>query len=490
MPPRLFAAAAVLSVACASAADAPKPAPSRPNIVLILADDLGYGDLGCCNPGSKIPTPNFDRLASQGLLFTEAHTPSSVCTPTRYGLLTGRYCWRTRLKSGVLNGYGPALLEPGRMTLASLLKKHGYATACVGKWHLGLGDAKQTDYSRPLRPGPLTVGFDRFFGIPASLDMAPYLYVNDEAPLVAPTEKIGDSKMRRVGGEGFWRAGPIAPGFRHIDVLPTLTDKALGWIAERAGHAAEGKTPFFLYFPLNGPHTPWLPTAEFQGRSGAGPYGDFVMQVDDVVGRVMAALDKHKLADDTLLIVTSDNGAHWMATDIQKYAHRSNLDRRGQKADIHDAGHRVPLLVRWPGRVKAAARTAEPVCLTDFLATFAAVVGETLPADAGEDSADLSPLLLGRPLTAPLREAVVHHSADGMFSIRQGRWKLIEGLGSGGFTAPKREKPVPGGPTGQLYDLAADPGETRNVWAEHPEVVSRLQALLDGYRRDGRSVRR
>jgi arylsulfatase A-like enzyme len=477
---------AILSLlAFLAALEAPaRRADGPPNIVLVLADDLGYGDPRCYNKDSKIPTPAIDRLAAQGMRFTDAHTPSSVCTPTRYGILTGRYCWRTSLKRGVLDGTSPLLIEPGRMTIASLLKQRGYATGAVGKWHLGLGSEKKTDYAKPLRPGPNSVGFDYFFGIPASLDMPPYAFVENEAPTAAPTETIGASEMRRKGGGGFWRAGAIAPGFRHVDVLPTITEKAVGFIRSRA---ADAKTPFFLYFALTAPHTPWMPTDEFRGKSGAGFYGDFVAQVDATLGKVLDALDDAKAGGNTLVFFTSDNGAHWLPEDIEKWGHRANSPLRGQKADIWEGGHRVPFVARWPGKIKAGSTCDETICLTDFLATAAAVVESPLAADAGEDSFSVLPALFGRAQPAPLREATVHHSADGLFALRHGSWKIAMGLGSGGFSAPKKIDPKPGEPAGQLYDLAKDPREERNVWAENPDVVARLSALLEKAKSDGRS---
>jgi arylsulfatase A-like enzyme len=462
---------------------APAAPPKAPNVVVILADDLGYGDPGCYNKDSKIPTPHIDRLAAQGMRFTDAHTPSAVCTPTRYGLLTGRYCWRTRLERGVLQGYDPLLIEPGRLTLPALFRKHGYSTAGVGKWHLGLGDATPTDYAKPLRPGPTTVGFERFFGIPASLDMPPYLYFENERPVEAATGTIAASKMRRHGGEGFWRAGPIAPSFKHGEVLPTLTKQALAYLDKQA----RAEKPFFLYFALTAPHTPWMPTKEYRGKSKAGYYGDFVAQVDATVGQVLGALDRLKASEHTLVIFTSDNGAHWLPEDVRKYGHRANGPWRGQKADVWEAGHRVPFVVRWPGKVKPGTTSAQTVCLTDVLATCAAVVGGRLPDSAGEDSYNLLPALLGERPDRPVREAVVHHSGGGMFAVRQGDWKLIEGLGSGGFTPPNREKPKPGGPAGQLYNLADDPGEQTNLYAKRPEVVKRLGELLGRYRKQGHS---
>jgi arylsulfatase A-like enzyme len=454
----------------------------NPNIVVVLADDLGYGDPGCYNKDSRIPTPNIDRLAAQGMRFTDAHTPSSVCTPTRYGLLTGRYCWRTSLKRGVLQGYSPLLIDPGRMTVASLLKQNGYRTAGIGKWHLGLGNDKQTDYSKPLRPGPNSVGFDYFFGIPASLDMPPYVYVENEGVTAAPTARIGDSEMRRKGGNGFWRGGAIAPGFTHEGVLPKLTEKATEFIGRQ-----KPKQPFFLYLALNAPHTPWMPTKEFRGKSLVDYYGDFVMQVDATLGSVMKALDERKLADDTLLIFTSDNGAHWLPEDIEKWKHRANGTLRGQKADIWEGGHRVPFIARWPGKIKTGVASAQLVCLTDLLATSAAAIGAKLPADAGEDSFSLLPVLRGEKADTLLREAIVHHSGDGTFAIRQGPWKLALALGSHGFSIPRDIKPKPGEAKGQLYHLGNDPEEKDNLWLKQPEVVNRLTKLLEKYQADGRS---
>jgi arylsulfatase A-like enzyme len=463
-------------------------AAEKPNIIVILADDLGCGDLGCYNKDSKIQTRNFDRVAAQGMRFTDAHSPSAVCTPTRYGILTGRYCWRTQLKQGVLQGYDPLLIEPGRMTLPSLLKKQGYATHGIGKWHLGLGEWKPTNFDHPLKPGPLSVGFDSFFGIPASLDMPPYVYVKNETLLEKPTGTIAESKMRRHGGGGFWRAGAIAPGFKHEEVLPKLTEQALEIIRHHATHSE--KKPLFLYFALTAPHTPWMPVKEYQGHSKAGWYGDFVMQTDAVVGQVMKALKMAGMEENTLLFVTSDNGAHWTSEDIKQFGHSASNGRRGQKADIWEAGHRIPLLVRWPGKIKAGTVTEEPIGLNDLMATCADLVGEKLPANAAEDCESFLPLLQGVKRRAAIHEALVHHSGGGMFAIRQGDWKLIDGLGSGGFTPPNSVKPQPGGPKGQLYNLSKDPQEKENLYDKHSDVVKRLSELLEKYRKEGHSARR
>jgi arylsulfatase A-like enzyme len=439
-----------------------------PNIVLILADDLGIGDLGVYNRESKIPTPAMDKLASEGMRFTDMHTPSSVCTPTRYALLTGRYAWRGTLKKGVLQGYSPYLIEAGRPTIASVLKEKGYRTAAIGKWHLGLGSAGKTDYEKDLDPGPLSCGFDEFSGIPASLDMEPYVWVTGRKTEVQPIETVKAGKHQRDGGtDGFWRAGPIAPGFRHVDVLPRIEKEALAFLERKE------KTPFFLYLPLTGPHTPWVPSPEFAGKSKVGPYGDFVLQVDALVGKVLAALETSGLAKETLVVLTSDNGSHWPEGDIAKWGHRSNGPWRGQKADIHEGGHRVPFLLRWPGKVSPGSTSDATATLADLFATFASVGGARVTA---EDSFDL----LGKEA----RPYSIHHSGNGMFAIRDGPWKLVEGQGSGGFTNVKAR---PGDPPGQLYNLAEDPAESRNLYAEKPEVVARLSDLLKKCRDGGRS---
>ncbi|MBN1481616.1 hypothetical protein EH223_04565 [candidate division KSB1 bacterium] len=441
----------------------------HPNIIFILADDLGYGDLSCLNPDAKISTPNMDRLAREGIYFTDAHSGAAVCTPTRYGILTGRYCWRSRLKAGVLWGYSPLLVEKGRMTVAAMLKKHGYRTACVGKWHLGLGDEEKTDYTRPLASGPHTVGFDYFFGIPASLDMIPYVYVENDRVVEQPTDTVAEV---RDGGV-FWRGGPIVPNFQFEQVLPTLTEKALSFINDCARTPEQ---PFFLYFPLTAPHTPWVPTKDFLGASNAGLYGDFVAQVDWTVGQILKKLDEHHLANNTLVILTSDNGSDERYIGAQ-YGHDANYIFRGQKSDVWDGGHRVPFLARWPKRIKAHSRSDESICLTDFMSTVAAVVGEALPDTAAEDSYNILPVLEGRAGSTSVREAIVHHSVNGMFAIRQGDWKLIYCKGSGGWSLAEddasQEAPW------QLYNLQDDISEQKNLYFTHPEVVKRLDNLFE-----------
>lgn len=450
----------------------------RPNIVLILLDDFGIGDARTYNPWSAIPTPHIDRLAAEGMRFADMHASSAVCTPSRYSILTGRYCWRSRLKSGVLDGSGTNLIEEGRLTLPGLLQKAGYHSAGIGKWHLGLGSGEATDYTKPLRPGPIDHGFDSYFGIPSSLDFPPYLYFQDDKVVEAPSALIEGSKEPRGV---FWRAGAIAPHFRMEDVVPTLTRKAVDYV-----QSASTDAPFFLYFPLPSPHTPWVPLAEYRGKSGAGDYGDYVVETDAMIGRLLDAIEARPDKDDTIVIITSDNGADWKPEDAARFAHRANGTWRGEKADAWEAGHRVPFLIRWPGHIAPGTVSEETASLTDIMATLAAALDLPLPDDAAEDSFNLLPALQ-QTSHAPIRSNIVDHSLDGLFTIREGKWKLILGLGSGGFTGPKTILPAPGGPAGQLYDLGADPREEHNLYDAHPAIVARLAATLAALQQSGRS---
>lgn len=459
---------------------APEPVTEHPNIVFILADDMGYGDPGAYNPDSKIPTPHMDRLAAEGMRFTDAHSPSGVCTPTRYGIMTGRYSWRTSLKKGVTRGYSANLIDTTRTTIAKLLKNEGYATAIIGKWHLGIGSEEPLDYSTRLYPGPRTHGFDYYFGIPASLDMIPYVFIENEAVLELPTDSVGPSGYE-YGGP-YWRPGPIAPSFRHIDVHPTLTTRAVEFIDNHVANTTD--QPFFLYVPLASPHTPWLPTDNFQGISEAGEYGDFTAEVDWTVGQVMDALDRHNIVDNTLIMIASDNGSFWIQADIDRYDHLSNLNLRGIKADIHEGGNRVPFIARWPKMIEAGAVNNSLVSLVDLMATFADIVDVELPADAGEDSYSVLPQLTGQNAQGD-RESLIVHSSAGMFAIRKGEWKLVEGLGSGGFTQPQFVDPVAGGPAGQLYNLEEDLQESNNLYLSEPELVEEMTAMLNQQRDQG-----
>ena len=493
-PRKSILLAAVLLVGCRTPESITSSPPGPPNIVIIVADDLGIGDLGCYNPDAATSTPNLDRLARTGARFTDAHAPSAVCSPTRYGILTGRYCWRSSLKSGVLWTDDPLLIETDRPTIASELHAAGYHTAFVGKWHLGLGSQEPTNWSGPIDAGPHTVGFDESVGIPSSLDIPPYCWFRNGVGDPPPSTTIEGSTHRRRDGGGFWRAGPIAEGFEHQAVLSKSIDESIRIIDRHATERPE--RPLFLELCLSAPHTPWLPGEPWRGSSGAGHYGDFVNQIDFEMGRLFESLDAHGLGTDTLLVFTSDNGSDWPLADVDRWGHAANLAWRGMKADIHEGGHRVPFLVRWPGVVESGSVRPESICLTDLYATSLAAAGTgsktTRLADAmgGEDSVDLLPLLeTGDARGLEAREGIVHHSLDGMFAIRVGDWKLIEGLGSGGFTAPRRAAPSNAGPTVQLYDLATDPGETTNLAKKNPAEVARLQAILDRVRAAPRSVR-
>lgn len=469
-------------------------AAERPGVVVILADDFGYGDAHCLNPASSIPTPSIDRLAREGVRFTDAHSPSSVCTPTRYGLLTGRYCWRTRLKRGVLfPPHDAPLIEPERLTLARLLSEAGYHTAAIGKWHLGMDWARdaegEVDFAQPVRHGPTDVGFDSFYGVAASLDMVPYAFYRDRSPAAPLNERQPDLPFPR-----FVREGPRAEGFECQATLERLIDEAVDYLEQRA----EEPRPFFLYLPLTAPHTPIWPADRFAGATRLGPYGDFVAETDAAVGRVLKTLDRLGLAESTLVLFTSDNGSMMVevpddrpdhtsddtARGYHRANHRSNGALRGGKADIWEGGHRVPLLVRWPGHAEARGSRDQTVCLTDVFATLAEVVENPTPPDAGEDSYSFLPLL-GSDADDFARPAVVHHSSAGVFAIREGRWKLVLGDGSGGWEEPAGKafaKPY------QLFDLQADPAESSDVATGHPDVVTRLTERLDSFRSAPRSV--
>lgn len=469
--------ALAISVAWPSAAQAAKR-DDHPNIIFVMADDMGYGDLQSYNPESKIETPHLARLAKEGRRFTDAHAPASVCVPTRYGLMTGRYPFRMKL------GRGP-LLEPDRPTLPSVLKKAGYKTAMIGKWHLGVEHEKNPAANQQLGGGPVNHGFDHFYGIPASLDIPPYYWIHNDRPVAPPSEKIDDNNTpgwTRIQG-AFWRGGGIAPGYKHIDVLPIIRDRSADYIEA----AAKSDNPFFLYVALPAPHTPWLPTKRFEGKTSVSDYGDFVLMVDDLVGRLLGALDKIKQADETLFIFTSDNGPVWYSQDVEKYKHSSVGPQRGMKGDAWEGGHRMPFIARWPGHIPAGSKSKEVICHTDMIATAAAITGQKLPANAGEDSYNLLPAFLGKK-TKPIREATVHQSSRRYLAIRQGNWKLIPGLGSGGFSKPSTVKPKKGEPAGQLYNLKNDLGEQTNLYANRPKIVKRLTALLEKYKKENRST--
>ncbi len=488
LPQRLFAANAQ---------------PSHPNIIYILADDLGYGDVGCYNKESKIPTPNLDRLAAEGVRFTDAHAPASVCTPTRYSILTGRYAWRTRLSAGVLAPWGAPLIEADRLTVASLLKQHGYATACIGKWHLGWKWATKdgqpptsgrdrlsnVDFTKPIADGPTTRGLDYYFGTDVP-NYPPYCYVENDRTVGIP------SVPNRLE---FNRPGPMLPEWEWVNIMPDLTQRAVKYIEDSA--KASPRQPFFLYFPLTAPHYPVVPAPAFKGKSQAGEYGDFVAQVDWSVGQVLDALQRTGVADHTLVIFTSDNGPEvtgevnpGVYDRIQRYGHDSMGGLRGAKRDLWEGGHRVPFIACWQGRIKPGTVSDEVICHVDLMATVAAILGVKLPDNAGEDSDNILPALLGQRLDKPLREATVHHSGRGHFAIRKGDWVLIDFPTGDDNREPewfKRESGYqPHHQPGELFNLRLDPAERRNLYAEHPDKVRELKDLLERYKRDGRSTPR
>lgn len=460
----------------------------QPNIVFILADDMGYGDVSYFDNNSKLKTDNLDRMAQEGVVFTDAHSSSSVSTPTRYGILTGRYNWRSTLKNNVLYGYDKALIPADRETMASMLRKNGYTTAGIGKWHLGWDwdniDAgkDKVDFSKPVQNGPTTRGFDYFYGFCGSLDMAPYVYIENDMPTSLP-----DRETVNEGKYSWWRKGPTGADFVHEEVLPNLVDRACNYIKEKA----KADQPYFLYLPLPAPHTPILPTEEFRGKSGIGEYGDFVLMVDAMVGKVLQAVKESGEDGNTIVVFTTDNGCSPAAgiKEMEAQGHRPNSIYRGHKADLFDGGHRIPCILRWPEGTKPH-EVRQTVCLTDFYATFAAINGYKLMDSEGEDSYNLLPAIVSETEIDPIREATVHHSIDGQFTIRQGDWKLLLSASSGGWSAPTPTDTLAldSLPPIQLYNMKDDPSETTNVEAEHPEIVSRLRALMAKYVREGRST--
>lgn len=471
----------------------------KPNVVYILADDMGYGDVSGLNPDSVFKTPNLDGMIDGGLHFSDAHTSSSVCTPSRYSLLTGRYCWRTYLKRGVLWGTSGPLLEEGRTTLAHLAQRAGYRTACVGKWHLGWDwalkereggsisrdsrtsvELEDIDYWAPIAKGPTEFGFDRFYGISGSLDMPPYVYVENDLPVEEPTAWGSASE--------FVREGPRMASLRANNVLGHLTDRAVSVIEE-----GSEDQPFFLYFPITAPHTPISPAPEFDGISGVNPYVDFCLEVDARVGQIFDALERTGQLEDTLVIFTTDNGASAQPSECamleKRYGHRCSHIYRGYKSDIWDGGHRIPFLLHWPKGIQAGSRCDQSVGIFDFFATFAEMNDMELKDNEGPDSRSFLPAFRDDAIDASGRWALIHHSIDGRFAIRSGRWKLCRCPGSGGWSAPRDDEARrDGGWEVQLYDMEADPGENNNLARECPEQVLEMTKLLQRCIVEGRST--
>ena len=495
----------------------------RPNIVYFLVDDMGYGDASCLNPDGKIPTPNIDRLAAAGMTFTDAHSSSAVCSPSRYSILTGRYNWRSRLQQGIVPVYGEPLIDAERTTVPGLLKQHGYHTACIGKWHLGQGwdfpadkdlfhpstnfgpasrcetgrkatpaeqAAWQAAFSKPTTGGPTTRGFDTYFGVDVP-NWPPYCFIENDRTVGIPSEWLPE---RLLGENQASTAGPAMPYWHFEQLLPTWAEKAENYVAERSS----AEEPFFLYMPMTSPHTPLSVNKQFIGKSGLNNlYADLVIETDHILGRVLDALEQHGVADNTLVIFASDNGcAHYIGTFaegrgdgeacMEAQGHYSSGPYRGYKSDAWDGGHRIPCIARWPSVIQSGSSCDALVCLSDLMATCADILGTPLPDDAGEDSVSMLPLF--QQTCDTIRSTVVHHSGSGKFAIRDERWKLVLCPGSGGWTYPDAEAAKAGLPLVQLYDMQIDPGERHNLQAEHPAKVRELLACLKEQVAAGRST--
>ena len=488
---------------------------TRPNIVIIYADDMGYGDLGCQNPASKIPTPNLDRLASQGMRFTDAHSASTVSSPSRYSLLTGRYHWRGYLKEGIVSQWGDPAIEEGRETIASMLKKEGYTTACIGKWHLGqiwpfkprLGQAdpgkkewssvsmngkdpwrpEDFDWSRPIKDGPLTRGFDYYFGT-GTINFPPYTWIENDRVVETPVEMLDLTNDQPQEGAWECRPGPAAKNWDIRKVPVTLMEHAVRWINDRKNE----NRPFFLYYALPSPHAPIIPRENFRGKSEAGGFGDYVAETDWFIGNILDALKVNGFEDNTIVIFTSDNGPEYYAYErIRNFSHYSMDGFRGLKRDLWEGGHRIPFIVKYPGKVSPGAINEQIICQTDIMATIAGFLGISLPENAGEDSFDQSDLLLERSVVSA-RDHIIHHAINGVFAIRKGDWIMIEAP-TGEVTAEplwRKEalNAIPDTTPLLLYNIDDDPQETRSVFASNQSKIEELKALLEKIREEGRST--
>ncbi|MDT8390716.1 MAG: arylsulfatase [Lentisphaeria bacterium] len=496
----------------------------KPNIVFFFVDDMGYGDASCLNPDGKIKTPNIDRLAVEGMIFTDAHASSAVCSPSRYSVLTGRYNWRSTLQKGIVGVYGDALIAEDRLTVPGFLKQHGYHTGCIGKWHLGQSwdfdiqdgvfraaasygqhdatlppdreataeerDRWEEAFSRPTKGGPTARGFDYYFGVDVP-NWPPYCFIENDRPVGIPSEWL---PSRLCGDNQASITGPAMPYWHFEQLLPTWAKKADAYIKDRA----EADEPFFLYLPMTSPHTPLAVNKRFIGSSGLNNlYADLVIETDHVFGQVLQSLEENGLADNTLVIFASDNGcAHYVGVKEVSHGHCESAMEpqghfpsgpfRGYKSDAWDGGHRVPCVARWPGVIEPGGECGELVCLSDLMATCAEIVEDRLPDSAGEDSASLLPLF--KNPGAPVRDHIVHHSINGKFAIRDKRWKLVLCPGSGGWTLPDKHAAEEGLPLVQLYDMRNDPGETTNLHKQEPTRVKAMLSLLKKLIADGRST--
>jgi len=456
----------LFSIGCQSAEKSTKP-----HIVFILADDLGYGDVSSTNPNSKNASPAIDRIADEGMVFTDMHSGASWCTPSRYALLTGTYPHRTSLK-----WRSEPVIKKNELTVPGMLRRNGYSTCMIGKWHLGFDTGM--DFMKDIFPGgPVDRGFDEFYGIPQSLDIPPYLYIVNDRPEKKPTATIGDrgpsdpKKWTNIQGE-FWRKGQMPPGFKHEHVLDVIADKS---VAKIKSHSSSSDKPLFLYVPLTAPHTPWLPAKRFLDQFPGEMYAAFVAHVDDCVKRIDDALKETGMSDNTIFIVTSDNGPVWYQKDIDRTGHSSTGIMKGMKGDAWEGGHRVPFVVKWPKGIKSGSRTSEMSGFVDMLPTFAEIVGDKEVAAKFKDGHSLKNVFKGGKTT---RQHIVHMATKDYIAVRKGKWKYIPFIGSGGFSKPKFVKVKKGETPGQLYDLEKDPSETTNLHDKYPEVVAELKKLM------------
>jgi len=484
-----------------------------PNILFILADDLGYGDVGCYNPESKVPTPHLDRMASQGMLFTDAHSPSTVCTPTRYSILTGRMAFRTGMRGVFTGAGGPCMIEEERLTLGGMLQQRGYETALFGKWHVGmtffdkdgkpinengLEAVRRIDYSRAMPDAPIHRGFDHFFGSVCcpTTDWL-YAFIDGDRIPVPPTGIIDRGPLPKHAYSRDNRPGMIAPGYSMEEIDLQFLEKSLAFLDEHA--RKKEKKPFFLFHSTQAVHLPSFPADAFKGKTKAGPHGDFIFQLDHAVGELLKALDRHKLTDNTLVIFTSDNGPEVPTILAMRRDHKHDGARpwRGVKRDQWEGGHRVPFIARWPGRIKANSKSDQVLCLTDMMATCAALTGAKIPAKDGEDSVNMLPALLGKDEGKPIRQYTLHQTMSLALAIRRGSWKYLDHKGSGGnnygrpgtwgmkqYVLPEKAPDAPG----QLYNLESDPGETTNLYFKNPEIVRELKGKLEEFKKSGRSA--
>jgi len=475
----------------------------KPNIVYVLVDDMGQGDLTCYNPASKIPTVNLDKLAEQGTIFTDAHSGASVCTPTRYGIMTGRYAWRSPLKERVVSGYDPCLIPEERETVAKLLQRNGYETALIGKWHLGLnwsckdGEAitqqknditqseNKIDFSKKITLGPINLGFDYFYGVAASWDFPPYIFIeNDhlaelpqslqggwvgEIPEGITPKQLTEKKVKNSVPLAVWRKG-VSASLKPEDAVKVITDRSIKYINEHTG-----EKPLFLMVSYTAPHTPVVPREKYRGTSECGIYGDFCVELDDAVGQLVKALKDKNIFENTLFVFTADNGSSLRGIPMavqKKYNHSPSHIYKGYKARLDEGGHRVPYIVTWPGKVKANSTSNEIINLNDLYATCAELLGEEIKENAGEDSYSILSIMEGSKENNKDR-VVVHSDFSGYFGIRKGDWKL---------TFPRKPKAI------ALYNLKDDPSETTNMAEKHPEKVAELTNILSETVKKGRST--